>query len=34
MFNFGILSWIIFMPGNILIVDDEDKLRSLLGRII
>src|ERR1700750_393089 len=24
----------IYMPGNILIVDDEDKLRSLLGRII
>jgi len=24
----------IFMPGNILIIDDEDKLRSLLGRII
>ncbi len=22
------------MPGNILIIDDEDKLRSLLGRII
>src|ERR1700760_5085899 len=30
-FNF---EWIIGMPGNILIVDDEEKLRSLLSRII